>query len=80
MSSIWFVDFNLDEGYHVTKEDALRRAGELESRAGEVRSRPVSIVEVEDVKYEIHRGGSVPDSVWLVLEDRSIVDDWGYSV
>ncbi|WP_068260458.1 hypothetical protein [Janibacter limosus] len=80
MSSIWFVDFNLDEGFHVTKEDALRRAAELESLAGEVRSRPASIVEVEDVKYEIHRDGSVPDSVWLVLEDGSIVDDCGYSV
>lgn len=80
MSSLWFVDFNLDEGFHVTKEDALRRASELESQAGQARSQPASIVEVEDVKYEIHRGGSVPDCVWLVLEDGSIVEDWGYSV
>lgn len=81
MSSIWFVNSDLDEGFYVTEEDARRRADQLDSQAGGAqRKHHSSIVEVEDTKYEIHRGGSVPDNVWLVLEEGEICDGWGYSV
>lgn len=81
MSSIFLVNSDLDEGFYVTEEDARRRADELASQAGEAQPKyPSSIVEVEDTKFEIHRGGHVPDSVWLLLEEGEIRDGWGYSV
>lgn len=84
MSSVWIVMSDSsplsEEGFHVTQEDARQRAAELACTSVEGRPVTCSIVEVPDAKYEIHRGGSVPDSVWLVLEDGGIVDDWGYSV
>lgn len=79
MSSIFLVDSALDNGFYVTEEDARRRVDELASQAGG-RGGCSSILEIEDTKYEIHRGGRVPDSVWLVLEEGEICDDWGYSV
>ncbi|NYF96898.1 hypothetical protein [Janibacter cremeus] len=81
MSSIFIVNADLEDGFYVTEEDARRRVDELASQAGGgQRGGYSSIVEIEDTKYEIHRGGSVPDSVWLLLEEGEICDDWGYSV
>lgn len=64
MSSIFLVNSDLDEGFYVTEEDARSRVDELASQsAGGQRGRSSSILEIEDTKYEIHRGGRVPDSV-----------------
>lgn len=81
MSSIFLVNFDFDEGFYVTEEDARSRVDELASQAGGgQRGLYSSILEIEDTKFEIHRGGSVPDSVWLLLEEGEICDGWGYSV
>lgn len=39
------------------------------------------VVEVEDVAYEIHRGGLVPDALWFLVDDDEGVDhERGYRV
>lgn len=39
-----------------------------------------AIQEVEDTEYEIHRGGMVPDAVWLLIEGGEVDAERGYRV
>lgn len=76
MSSIWLVmsDFApIDgEGFHLTEEAARERLAQL-GGAGSY-----SVTEVPDATQEIHPGGSVPDTVWVLLEGGSIEQGWGF--
>lgn len=61
--------------------DAVKRWLEIpfdEFRAIRRMPSTYGVVKVEDVEYEIQRGGNVPDVVWVLVEDDEVDPEFGF--